>query len=164
MREDREDADLKQALGTGDAGATRPKRGRPSGAPPPGYGERPPGGPRSGGGGGGGPPGGYGGGADTLVVGRRVVVEGLGAGTTWKTLKDHFRGAGGVLHADVMQVCARSHAPGGCGFACNLCSLVKMVMLGHIAASSAPACLMLQAQATLQCSDHAASVIHELRT
>ena len=77
-----------------------PKRGRPSGAPPPGYGERAPGGPR----GGGGPPGGYGGGADTLVVGRRVVVEGLGAGTTWKTLKDHFRGAGGVLHADVMHV------------------------------------------------------------
>lgn len=99
VREDREDADLKQALGA-DAGAARPKRGRPSGAPPPGYGERAPGGPR----GGGAPPGGYGGNADTLVVGRRVVVEGLGAGTTWKTLKDHFRGAGGVLHADVMHV------------------------------------------------------------
>ncbi|KAK9837136.1 hypothetical protein WJX81_005720 [Elliptochloris bilobata] len=104
VREDREDADLKQALG-GDPSAARPKRGRSSGGPPPGYGERAPGGPRGGGPMGGAHGGGAGAGAgaaDTLVVGRRVVVEGLGPSTTWKTLKDHFRAAGGVLHADVM--------------------------------------------------------------
>jgi len=116
VREDREDADLKQALG-GEPGAARPKRGRPSGgAGAPGYAERGPplGGPR----GGPGPPpyGGGGGGGEVLLVGRRVVVEGLGPDTTWKTLKDHFRAAGAVLHADVLPVrpgrglCARRGA------------------------------------------------------
>jgi len=114
VREDREDADLKQALG-GEPGAARPKRGRPSGgAPPPGYAERGPplGGPR--GGPGPLPYGGGGGGGDVLLVGRRVLVEGLGPDTTWKTLKDHFRAAGAVLHADVLPVrpgCARTCAP-----------------------------------------------------
>jgi len=111
VREDREDADLKQALG-GEPGAARPKRGRPSERGPP------LGGPR----GGPGPPpyGGGGGGGEVLLVGRRVVVEGLGPDTTWKTLKDHFRAAGAVLHADVLPVrpgrglCARRGARLAC--------------------------------------------------
>lgn len=37
-----------------------------------------------------------------VVLGKRVWVGNLGREVTWKELKDHFRGAGNVLHADVM--------------------------------------------------------------
>lgn len=37
-----------------------------------------------------------------VVLGKRVWVGNLGRDISWKELKDHFRGAGNVLHADVM--------------------------------------------------------------
>lgn len=37
-----------------------------------------------------------------LVLGKRVWVGNLGKEITWKELKDHFRGAGNVMHAAVM--------------------------------------------------------------
>ena len=74
-REDREDFDLKAAEGS------TGKRGRPEGA-------------GAGGGGGGG-----GGG------GKRVFANNLAEETTWQALKDYFKQAGPVAHADVLAVC-----------------------------------------------------------
>ena len=74
-REDREDFDLKAAEGS------TGKRGRPEGA-----------GVGGGGGGGGG-------------GGKRVFANNLAEETTWQALKDYFKQAGPVAHADVLAVC-----------------------------------------------------------
>lgn len=84
-REDREDFDLKAAEG-GSNSNNGGKRGRQDGA---------------GGGGGGGGGGVTAGGGGS---GRRVFVNNLAEETTWQALKDYFKQAGAVAHADVLAV------------------------------------------------------------
>lgn len=43
-------------------------------------------------------------GGGPVTIGRRVWVGNLSYNTTWQDLKDHFRQAGAVVHADIMQV------------------------------------------------------------
>ena len=45
---------------------------------------------------------GGGGGGSAVSIGRRVWAGNLNAASTWKDLKDHFKTAGKVLHADIM--------------------------------------------------------------
>lgn len=83
VREDREDSELKPHLqADGDnhsiRSTDRMKRTRPFGALPPNA-------------------------AGPVTIGRRVWVGNLGFETTWQDLKDHFRQAGAVTHADIMQ-------------------------------------------------------------
>ena len=49
---------------------------------------------------------------DKMITGTRVYVGNLSWETTWQSLKDHFRQAGEVVHADVMMHDGRSK---GCG-------------------------------------------------
>lgn len=87
VREDREDYELKNANGGGSAvGGGRPAHKRPRA------------------------PVGRGG---AVAVGRRVWVGNLDPMTTWQQLKDHFKQAGHVVHADIM-VDAQG-ASKGCG-------------------------------------------------
>lgn len=86
VREDREDRDLKEYYS------------QEGGAPP-----------RSGGRGGRGGRGSFGGGrgggrgrGDSITIGRRIYVMNLPDACTWKEVKDHFRNAGRVVHADVL--------------------------------------------------------------
>ena len=55
-------------------------------------------------------------GTDAVTVGRRVFVGNLSYDTTWADLKDHFKAAGRVAHADILTVRAAEHAGciGGC--------------------------------------------------
>jgi RNA recognition motif-containing protein len=52
------------------------------------------------------------GGGGVVVAGTRVYVGNLSWQTSWQSLKDHFRQAGEVVHADVMMADGRSK---GCG-------------------------------------------------
>ena len=63
---------------------------------------------KGGGGGGGG-----GGGTTTIRVARRVFVGNLSWSTSWQDLKDHFRQAGNVIHASIME--ERPGRSKGCG-------------------------------------------------
>lgn len=87
VREDREDRDLKEALGKGkdegmDARASKKSRN----APPAGE--------------------------HVAAIGRRLFVSNLTWDTTWQELKDHFKPAGKVVHTDILMVGERSK---GCG-------------------------------------------------
>eukprot|EP00192_Tetraselmis_astigmatica_P012931 CAMPEP_0117670812 /NCGR_PEP_ID=MMETSP0804-20121206/12978_1 /TAXON_ID=1074897 /ORGANISM="Tetraselmis astigmatica, Strain CCMP880" /LENGTH=389 /DNA_ID=CAMNT_0005479187 /DNA_START=119 /DNA_END=1289 /DNA_ORIENTATION=+ len=95
IREDREDPDLKEHL---EESGDRPRAKSPLLGS---YGM---------GGRGGGRGGGVGGPA---VVGRRLYVQNLSFETDWRMLKDHFRQAGDVVHADVLE--DQSGRSKGCG-------------------------------------------------
>ncbi|GAB4821700.1 hypothetical protein N2152v2_008746 [Parachlorella kessleri] len=93
VREDREDSDLKQVQDNESLNSMRSsdrvhKRNRPVSA-----------------GSGGGP----------VTIGRRVWVGNLSYATTWQDLKDHFRQAGNVIHADIMQAKLQGRGQRGLG-------------------------------------------------
>jgi RNA recognition motif-containing protein len=100
VREDREDYELKSAEGGGgEAGDGGGGRGGGAGRPPMQKRPRGPGGGRGGGG--------------AVSIGRRVWVGNLDPSTTWQQLKDHFKQAGHVTHADIMA--DATGASKGCG-------------------------------------------------
>jgi len=88
VREDREDYELKSEGGGG--GREHPSRPSGGGIKRPAFRQS---GPAGGGGRGGG---------GGVMIGRKVFVGNLSYETTWQEIKDHFRQAGNVMHADIL--------------------------------------------------------------